>query len=583
LKALTGELARNAFGNIRFRPQSLLPRRPAMNAPTTGFLEQLQARYLENPLVTLAVSAAMVAFASTPIAFAILGRMDWFAPRRGRTSVKPTFLSIVSAMLLVMSIPAIFTAIVIKASYFDEDRYEFDPNRTWTVLAQGRGLADLKAADDAIATEMKRLAEERKNILDGVKKLDESLMALRVAAVTAPQTISPLKDVLEKVGPLRKAVGIDAPQQLEDLKSPPAAISASLSQPVFVVANANIPPATGVPPTAVPAATAAGITPAQRDAEIGTVAEPQKAIAGMLPLTDLPEGWTIGKLGDKHMETFNAENLFEKIDGRAESFIQYDVRGMAYTYYHPAGDDSNELQLYIFEMANDLKALGKYGSEKPEETTPVPIGTEGYSASGSLLFRTGKYYTQIVSTKDDPKFNEFALAIAKRVAAAQGAGSASEGSNETGAPTGPDAIFAALPTGKGKANPKYVAQDVFGYAFLNDVFMADYEADGSTWQGFLRPYADAKEAKAMYEKYLETVKADGAEVKTEMSKDCEAMVVSSNIGLVDVVFLKGNTLAGVNGATEAKPAIEFAKAFAAELPAKLPSLPPTEKSEGGEQ
>lgn len=547
-----------------------------MNDPTPSFFEQLQARYLEDPLVTLAVAASLVAFASTPVAFAILGRMEWFAPRRGRTSVKPTFVMIVTAMLLVMGIPAIFAAIVIKSSYFDADRYEFDPNRTWSVLDQGRGFADIAAADRAVTEEMKRLAEERKNILNGVKKLDESLLALRVAVVTAPQTIAPMKEVLERVGPLRQAVGLDAPQQLEDLKSPPAEISAALNQPVFVIANANVPPAQGVPATAA-APAAAGLTPAQRDAEIGTVPEPQKAIAAMLPLTDLPPGWTIGKLGDKHLETFNAENLFEKIDGRAESFIQYDVRGMAYTYFHPTGDDSNELQIYIFEMANDLKALGKYGSEKPEDTTPVKVGTEGYSASGSLLFRTGKYYTQIVSTKDDPKFNQFALTIAERVAAAQGANSPANASGES-ATAGPDALFALLPEGQGKANPKYVAQDVFGYAFLSDVFMADYESEGSSWQGFLRPYATPAEAKAMFDKYLETVKADGAEVKMEKPESCDAMVVSSNIGLVDVVFLKGNTLAGVNGATDAAPALAFAKAFSGKVPAKLPPLPPTEKS-----
>ena len=47
---------------------------------------------------------------------------------------------------------------------------------------------------------------------------------------------------------------------------------------------------------------------------------------------------------------------------------------MAYTYYHPAGDDSNEVQLYIFEMADPLKALGKYGSEKPDEVEPLDVG-----------------------------------------------------------------------------------------------------------------------------------------------------------------------------------------------------------------
>ncbi len=537
------------------------------------WLSQLAARYNEDPLVTLAVSAAMVAFASTPVSFAILGKMDWFAPRRGRTSVRPTFLSIVTAMLLVMGIPAIFTAVVIKSSYYDVNRYEFDPNKTWTVLEQGRKFEDVVKADEGVREEMKRLATERKDLVNGIKKLDESLLALRASAVTAPQTLASLKDVLERVGPLRKAVGLDAPQQLEDLKAPPAAISAALNQPVFVVANAPSIPQPGVAQPGAATPISAGLSTAQRDAEIGTVAEPQKAIAGMLPLTDLPAGWTIGKLGDKHLETFNAENLFEKIDGRAESFIQYDVKGMAYTYFHPVGDDSNELQLYIFEMANDLKALGKYGSEKPEQTKPVEVGTEGYSASGSLLFRTGKYYTQIVSTKDDPKFNEFALAIAKRVAAAQGAGKTTSVAAGDAREASPDLLFGLLPKGSGMANPKYVAQDVFGYAFLTDVFMADYSAGNQSWQAFLRPYADDAEAKKMYEKYLETVKADGAKIQVEKAENCDSMVVSSNIGLVDVVFRKGNTFGGVNGATDPKSALAFAKAFVSGVPAKLPALP----------
>ncbi|MFM1801356.1 MAG: hypothetical protein RJA81_708 [Planctomycetota bacterium] len=549
-----------------------------MNDQPSSFFSQIIERFNEDPMITLAVAAAMVAFASTPVAFAILGKMEWFAPRRGRISVKPSFLSIVTGMILVMGIPAIFTAIVVKSSYYDADRYEFDPNKTWSVLEQGRKFEDVKQADEGVREEMKRLAESRKEIVNGLKSLDESLLTLRVAAVTAPQTIGPLKDVLEKVGPLRKAVGIDAPQQLEDLKALPASISANMTQPVFVVANAaSVPTQGGLPQSAESPVSVSGISAAERDAEIASVDEPQKSIAGMLPLTELPSGWSIGKLGGKHLETFNAENLFEKIDGRAESFIQYDVKGMAYTYYHPTGDESNELQIYIFEMANDLKALGKYGSEKPDEAKPVDIGTEGYTTSGSLLFRSGKYYTQIISTKDDPKFNEFALNIAKRVAKSQKGSGESAGESGSGEAS-PDLFFALLPEGQGKSNPKYVAQDVFGYAFLTDVFMADYSENDQSWQAFVRPYATAEEAKSMFEKYLATVKADGAEVQTEKDDNCEAMVVSSNIGLVDVVFQKGNTIGGVNGATESKSALSFAKSFVKGVPAKLPALPASASS-----
>ena len=172
-----------------------------------------------------------------------------------------------------------------------------------------------------------------------------------------------------------------------------------------------------VPAPAAPAGE--GLSPAQVEGELAGVPEPQRGIAAMLPMSGLPPGWTIGKSGEKHLETFNADNLYEKIDGRAESFLQYGVKGMAYAFYHPTGDPSNELQLYIFEMADSLKALGKYGSEKPEEFQPVSIGDQGYTTAGSTLFYAGKYYTQIVSTADDPKFAAFALELARRVVARQ--------------------------------------------------------------------------------------------------------------------------------------------------------------------
>ena len=79
--------------------------------------------------------------------------------------------------------------------------------------------------------------------------------------------------------------------------------------------------------------------------------------------------------------------------------------------------------------------------------------------------------------------------------------------------------------------------------------MADYKDKDVAWQGFLRPYRDAQEAKAVLEKYIAGVKKDGAEVKTLTAEGADEMVISNNIGLIDVVFRKGNCLAGANGAT----------------------------------
>jgi hypothetical protein len=508
--------------------------------------------------------------------------------------MRPSFSSIVVGMILVMTIPAIFAALVVKSRHFDESRYEFDPNRTLSVLDQGRQYESAKyadslyRADEAVRAEMKRLAGERKNLVDEIKKLDEAMLGMQAAARQSAPAAQALPMVLQRLADLRESVGLDGPQQLMDFTAPPASLAAlpvpAASTPPTAVAVANVPPA-------APIAAPGGLTQAQIDAELAAVPEPQRSLAALLPLATPPSGWTVGEgmgaSGKARLETFNAENLFEKINGRAESFLQYDVQGMAYTFYHPIGDDSTEAQLYLFDMKDSLKALGKFGSEKPEGVTPMPVGAEGYTSAGSAFFYLGKYYVQIVTTKDDPKVAAFSLDLAKQIAAKLSPGSASLAeapkAPTTGPITDPGALLALLPDGPEKTDPKYVAQDVFGYSFLADVFMANYQADDVTWQGFLRPYASADEAKAIFEQYLETAKEDGATIEPVDDSGADRMVVAANedIGLTDILFLKGNAVGGANGATVAKPAEAFAKAFAKALPQSVPFLA-LEKSDDGQ-
>ncbi len=533
---------------------------------------------VDEPVTGLAVVASALALAITPVAFAVMSRSKYFDARRGRVMRRPEWYSVVLSMLLVMGIPAILLAMVAKSRSYDHDRYEFDPNRTWSVAEQGRGYATVAELDAAVKAEMGRLTAERKGLVNAVKKLDESMLPLRASASASPPAAQAMAGVLDRLADIRLAVGVDAPQQLIDDTAPPVDLPAATA--VAIAPAAGPTPTPIAPDVATPTPPpAAGLSPAQRETELAAVPAPQKPLAAMIPLTDLPAGWVVGKSGERSLETFNAENLYEKIDGRAESFVQYDVRGMAYTYYHPAGDDSAEVQLYIFEMGSPLKALGKFGSERPEGVEALTIGSEGYASAGSTLFYADRYYTQIVSTRDDPKFAAFALDLAKRIAAIQLPDSAKPAPDPAVAAAGapakpvtPEELFTLLPTEPGRGRPQFVAQDVFGYSFLSDVFLADYQEGDATWQGFLRPFATPEEAAAAFDKYLEEVKAIDAEVKILETDAADRLAVVSNFGLVDAVFVKGNALAGANGAPAAEPAEKFARAFARGLPAVVPYL-----------
>ena len=421
----------------------------------TGLWAKYAGELAEDPLLVVALTAALIAFATTPIAFAILGRSDWFKARRGRVMQRPEFSSIVAGMMLVMAIPAIFSALVLKSRSFDRNRYEFDPNKTWSVLEQGRGFKSVEEADAAVKLEMERLSLERKNLVDNVKKLDESMLALRAAAGTSPAVAQAFPSVLQSLAGVRKSVGVDGPQQLQDFTAPPAELrNLAAGMPAAVAPpSPRRSPDHWLPQRRLPrSAPATGWPPPRSRPSWPPCPSPRRPSPPWFPWPTCRRAGPSGKSGEKYIETFNADNLYEKIDGRAESFLQYGVKGMAYTFYHPAGDASNEIQLYIFEMADPLKALGKYGSEKPDEAKTIAVGTEGYTTAGSTLFYAGKYYTQIVSTQDDPKFAAFALELAKRVAASQKPG---------GKSPAPEASAAAQPvdepgesTAKTQAPPK---------------------------------------------------------------------------------------------------------------------------------
>jgi hypothetical protein len=574
-----------------------------MESTNSGMMAAIQDWFLSDPLRGLAALACVIALATTPIAFILLARKEYLHTRRGRSYRRPEWWSVVCGMALVMGVPGIILALLVKSQYFDEDRYAFDPNETWSVVEQGRQFRNARELSEAAEREFKRLQEERRLLVDGVKTLDEAMIGLRAAAATSPPTAQAIPEVLENLATIRKAVGVDAPQQLLDETAPPIDLARN-APPALPYPYMMPPPGFDWGAQAAPGTAAAppgpGLTPAELQAELAQVPEPQRELAALLPLTDLPQGWEIGQSGDRYLESFNAGNLYEKIDGRAESFVQYDVVGMAYTFYHPEGNPANEVQLYIFELSSPLNALGKFGTERPEEVEPLELGTAGYASGTSVFFHAKSYYIQIVPTSESDEFRDFALSIARRIsndivpgsapepeAPATLASSESDGSGEsTEVPPAepeseeadPTVLFALLPEGPGRSNEQYVSQDVFGYAFLSDVFMASYSEGDQTWQAFIRPYASPDRAREVFDQYRAEAEAFDAKIQEVEHDSSDAMFVAENFGLIDVIVLKGNAFGGVNGASDLESARQFADAFVSSLPETVPHFDTSEPS-----
>ena len=181
--------------------------------------------------------------------------------------------------------------------------------------------------------EMERLALERKNLVENVKKLDEAMLALRSVAGTSPAVAQRFPHVLQTLAGVRKSVGVDGPQQLLDYTAPPvdlramAAAGMGNNAGIVVAPNVTTGPARHTSSLGRYTHDRKWVEPGPRStiAELTTVPRTpaqqarHDAAAGE---TCRPSGPWANRVSRHTWNSFNADNLYEKIDGRAESFIQ---------------------------------------------------------------------------------------------------------------------------------------------------------------------------------------------------------------------------------------------------------------------
>ena len=518
----------------------------------TGLWAKYGNELQDDPLLVLALTAALMALATTPIAFAVLGRMEWFKARRGRVMQRPEFASIVVGMILVMAIPAIFSALVLKSRYFDKNRYEFDPNKTWSVLEQGRGFAERQGGrrrrpsarwsgwrwsgrtwSTTSRSWMRRCSRcgGGRNVARGGADVSRRL----AVAGRRPQ---------ERRASTARSSSWTSPRRRPICKTPSRRIAVPPSHGRHRPLGRRCRPRSKAAPSAGPGN---GLSPAQVEAELAAVPEPQQTIAAMLPLSRLAAGLDRRQVGRAaHRDLQRRQPLSRRSTAAPRASSSTGSRGWRTPFTTPPATRPTSCSSTSSRWPMRSRPWASTARRSPMRPRPLPSAIEGYTSAGSTLFYAGKYYTQIVSTQDDPKFAAFALELARRVAAKQKPGGSrrrhrpslrqpsrprcrpAEPPNPDRRPRRRHPRSGQAPRPRSHPRPsspfcrprasegdhKYVAQDVFGYSFLSDVFMADYKDGDVTWQGFLRPYRDAKEAKAVFEKYLAGVKQDGAEVKT---------------------------------------------------------------------
>ncbi len=218
-------------------------------------------------------------------------------------------------------------------------------------------------------------------------------------------------------------------------------------------------------------------------------------LAALLPK---PAAWTPSEAP----RTFFPDDLFEYINGAAESYLSYDFRELLVADLEKKGSGAT-LTLEIYDMGLPVNAFGIFAAERYPENKPVALGDLGYLEGEALNFLAGRFYVKMLAfglgDATEPALTE----IGAKVAGAIKPGS------------GLPALVTAFPKeGLVVRSEKYVKKNFMGYEFLHDGYVATYTSGGREMEGFFVDGGSDRDAEAMLTKLLGALKSDGQTVET---------------------------------------------------------------------
>lgn len=198
------------------------------------------------------------------------------------------------------------------------------------------------------------------------------------------------------------------------------------------------------------------------------------------------EGWKMSG----EVKAFDPENLYDYIDGAAESYLNYDFQELRVAEYLTEGKASVVIEVYAHRTP--YHAFGIYSQERPSKGDYLGIGAQGYFDDTILNFLTGRYYVKLSCYDAGAGTKEILTLFARKTAEKLGGGSSLP------------AILNCLPSkSKKQKSEQFVAKNFLGYSFLHSAFKADYEGSKGSFALFIIEGADPEDCRKMVGRYLE--------------------------------------------------------------------------------
>ena len=256
-------------------------------------------------------------------------------------------------------------------------------------------------------------------------------------------------------------------------------------------------------------------------------------------------------------ETFTPDNLYDKVDGKADLYLTAGFVGMQCQRFALKAASNVWMEWFVYDMGTLPQAFSVFSLQRRAEAQPLDLTPFAYQTQNSLYFVSGRYYIEAVTAMPTEPMMAAMRAMARQFVAAHPPGAMQIPELKLFPPENLEAGSQGLQVA-----------DAFGFDQFTNVFTAQYRLPSGATNVEVLAYLEITKTPAAAAALLDAWRSfllsnGGKEIESQAAASLGKPI--NFMDSIEIVFAESNLVAGVHAAPDAVLAAKVAQQLADSL------------------